>query len=108
MRNPIKKEVIKNLVNDKFYYTCCLEDEECKGHIQFHHNFRFQGKNIGVEFAILPCCVEHHRREKETGIKEKLDFIMLGRMTPENRADYLSSEWLQREKYLKSKFEKTT
>lgn len=105
MKNPISNTVKNQLASNPFYSECCIADEKCSsGKIDWHHNFRKAGKNLSLPCCLLPLCVYHHSIEKRTDVKEKLDWIMLSRMTSEEKELYLSSEWLQREKYLTTKF----
>lgn len=104
MKNPIPEQVKKKLASNPFYYKCCIQDDKCSGHIQWHHNFRYAGSNLSEPFAILPVCVYHHSIEKRSDVKEKLDYIMLHRMTMRDDNNYLNDYWKQRKKYLTTKF----
>jgi len=79
MTRPIPAEQRDEMSQDPFYQKCCVADENCSGVIQFHHNFTWQGKRTDHKFGILPVCEYHHRIE--ASIKDKLDWVMLNRMS---------------------------
>lgn len=88
---PIPLKLREKLSNDKFYKECCLKNfvlYPCSGKIEWHHNLIFAGKQVNEEFCILPVCKAHHDIEKHTIIKEKLNWIMLNRATPEQIEKY--------------------
>ena len=104
MRNPIPEKLKAKLASSPFYSKCCLEDNSCDGHIQWHHHFSYGGKNLAVEFSILPLCVRHHAREKEPDIQDKLDWVMICRMTDADFETYNKINWTQKMLYLSAKF----
>ena len=84
----IPLQLREEMGNSKFYKRCCLQDSECSGRIEFHHNLIFGGKQVNEEFCILPICHWHHDREKNQIYKEKLNWIMWSRATNEQVQSY--------------------
>ena len=95
----MKREILAN----PFYKVCCLKDEDCKGRIEWHHNFIYAGRQVNEIWAILPLCVFHHGLEKWKQIGDKLDFIMMTRMTEQDEEKYPRFNWRQLQRYLESK-----
>lgn len=74
----------ERLANNPFYWDCCISNNECQGHIEWHHNLIYAGKQVNEEFCILPLCQKHHKIEKYKQIKSKLNKIMVSRATDED------------------------
>ena len=72
-----------------FYAKCCLCGNR---HIQLHENLIFAGEQVKEVFAILPLCQDCHQIEKRRDIKEKLDWMMLNRMSEEQIKYYSKVE----------------
>ena len=85
---PIPPKLREQMADNKFYKQCCLQDSNCLGKIEWHHNLIFGGKQVNEEFCILPICNWHHDREKHQIYKEKLNWIMWGRATNEQIQSY--------------------
>lgn len=87
LTKPIPKPLREEMSNDPFYKKCCIADETCSGVIQWHHNLRsyIDGNKgrVNKKFCILPVCKGHHDRADTTAVKEKLDWVMVNRMTEE-------------------------
>lgn len=77
--SKIPKALLKEILADEWYKTCCLKGSDCSGRIEFHHNLIFGGRQVQAKFAILPLCHAHHEDANWTEVKEKLDHIMLTR-----------------------------
>ena len=77
MTRPIPAEQRDEMSQDPFYQKCCVADGTCQGVIQWHHNLIYASKRQNV--GILPVCEYHHRIE--ASIKDKLDWVMLNRMS---------------------------
>lgn len=88
MTKPIPEKQRLEMSDDPFYKKCCVADFSCRGKIQFHHNLIFAGKRQNV--GILPLCEYHHRIE--SSIKDKLDWIMLNRMSDSELDIYSKAE----------------
>jgi len=88
--------------SDPFYKTCCIEDDECSGVIQIHHNFIYASKQVDEPWSALPVCEWHHSKEKRRDIGDRLDRVMLSRMKSEDKAKYPRKDWAQLERYLKT------
>jgi len=61
------------------------------GKIDWHHNMTWQGKNVQEKFAILPVhnSIHQYHNGLTSEVKEKLNRIMVSRMT-EEQLDYYS------------------
>lgn len=88
LTKPLTQKLRSEISANPFYRICCVKDKDCKGRIQIHHNLIYGNKRINELFCLLPVCEEHHHREKEKVIGEKLDLIMWCRATPEQRKFY--------------------
>lgn len=83
----IPSHVRSGLAEDEWMKHCCLADFHCKGRVQWHHNLIFGGKQSDIPETILPLCEDwHHRYADQWDIKEKLNWIMLSRMSDEQIA----------------------
>ncbi len=70
---------------DPFYKQCCItgrKDEK----IEWHHNLIYASKQVQEKFAILPLLKSIHRDIVK--YKEKCDWIMWNRATPEQIQKY--------------------
>jgi hypothetical protein len=71
------------MAQDAFYKRCCYPwSHNCGGKIEFHHNLIFGGRQSNIMETILPVCQNIHDQARNTEVKEKMDLIMLRRMTP--------------------------
>lgn len=84
----ISEELKNEMSDDKFYKKCCIQDSDCLGRIEWHHNLIFKGQQVNEKFCILPVCKWHHDREKHQIYKEKLNWIMWNRATSEQITFY--------------------
>lgn len=100
----IPKKQREIMIGDTFYHKCCLQDKECFGKIQWHHHFKWSGKRTNDIFGILPVCEFHHRNESRKDIKERLDWIMVNRMTEIDFRKYRTRNWEHTKKYLNKKY----
>lgn len=89
-RSMIPPELREELNRDPFYKRCCLTGRT-DGKIDWHHNMLWKGKSLQKKFAILPVHISIHQYHKglTSEVKEKLNWIMVNRMTPEE-LDYYS------------------
>ena len=89
LTKPIPPKMRLEMANDPFYQYCCIEDENCEGRIEWHHNLRsWLNKNVGrvnVIFCILPVCSFHHRKADTKIVKQLLDQIMWDRASEEEK-----------------------
>lgn len=102
LTRPIPKEIRDKFSQDIFYTRCCIADSECKGHIQWHHNFTYAGKRTDDEEGILPACVYHHSKASVSAIKERFDWVMLSRGLGVLNEKYTKAGLSQRYKYLEN------
>jgi hypothetical protein len=106
MTRPIPKWLRDKFATDPFFKSCCIADDECDGHIQWHHNLTNAGKRTDDEEGILPACVHHHDKASTTLIKERFDWVMLERNFERIHIKYPRSGWDLRYNYLKKKYGK--
>ena len=107
LTKPIPPKLKEEMASDPFYARCCIRDNNCNGRVnnpEWHHNLIYAGQRQNAKFCILPVCLYHHSIEKRTDIKEKLDYIMIMRATPKDFKKFPRKDWLQRKKYLISKY----
>ena len=99
---PIPEQLRDEMSKDKYYKKCCL----CKSSpVQWHHNLVFASKQVNEKECILPVCERCHNLARNTETKEKLDLIMLTRMSPEQMTKYSKAVNLfQRYNYLTRKY----
>ena len=56
--------------------------------------------------GILPVCRFHHEHESRRDIRERLDHVMVNRMTDEQLEKYSrGTDWIYRKKYLNKKYD---
>ncbi len=80
---PIPIMMRENMSAHRFYKTCCLKGNECKGRIEWHHAIIFAGRQLNEIWAIVPLCQYHHRIADSKYIKQKVLTICLSRATDE-------------------------
>lgn len=85
---PIPLKLREEMSEDNFYKKCVLQDENCSGKIEFHHNLIYAGRQVNEKFCILPVCKFHHDHEKNSEIKKRLNWIMWNRATKEQIQKY--------------------
>jgi len=98
---PVK---LKNeMASDPFYEKCCITGvRNCK--IEWHHNLIFQGRQVQEKECILPVSPEIHDKARAREMRERLDYVMLKRMSKEQIVKYSKAVNLaQRLKYLEEK-----
>jgi len=86
----IPPKLREDLSNDPFMKKCCITGRT-DGKIDWHHNMTWQGKNVQEKFAILPVhnSIHQYHNGLTSEVKEKLNRIMVSRMT-EEQLDYYS------------------
>lgn len=99
---PIPPKLNKQIDEDPFYRKCCLEDENCDGKIERHHNLIYAGQQQNYLFCILPACANyHHKFEKRADIRDQLDRVMLSRTNLSFLVKtFPKRNWLQLKNYL--------
>ncbi len=106
---PIPPKLREEMSQDKWYKKCCIADSECSNKIEWHHNLIFRGQRENVKEAILPVCQAHHRKADTREIREKLDHIMLQRMSDEQLEYYSKARnYKQYKIYLRKKYENSS
>lgn len=105
LTKPIPKELREEMSNDPFYKKCCIADETCSGILNWHHNLIFQGRRQNTKATILPVCKGHHDRADTKEIREKINWVMLNRMS-DSEIDFYSKaiDYQQLKKYLNEKY----
>lgn len=104
---PIK--VKEELKNDPLFRdgNCCLLGKDlylCVGVIQWHHAVMYGRKRLQESFAIVPLCEAHHQRANVPITKDRIDWIVLNRVSLADMEKYPNIEWAQKYQYLKEKF----
>jgi hypothetical protein len=94
------------LGDDPRWKVCSLADENCKGRIQWHHNFKYANKQIQEKFSIIPLCEHHHELARGSKYRDLIDWICISRATPEELAKYPRTNWVQMFKFLRNKYGK--
>lgn len=105
--NCIPKKLRAQLANDPFYRRCCITGEAAKpwDRVQWHHNMTFAGRQVQARFAILPVLESVHRKANKKSVREKLDWIMLNRMSTEDLLLFGKGiNWYGRLEYLNQKY----
>lgn len=94
LTKPIPPKMRMEMSNDSFYDYCCVEDENCQGRIQWHHNLvsYLHGNRGRVNeiFCILPVCEFHHSKAGTKIVKQELDRVMWIRATEEEKIKWTS------------------
>ena len=102
---PIPLEVKEQLSQDVFMKKCCLCGTD-RLRVQWHHNLIYQGRQSDIPETILPLCSYCHAIADDTGVKERLDLIMLKKMSAEQiKSISKAIDYKHRLKYLKKKYE---
>jgi hypothetical protein len=98
----IPESLREELSSKKYYKKCCL----CgSSPVQYHHNLIFASRQVNEKECILPVCERCHNLARNTEVREKLDLIMLTRMSPEQMTKYSKGVNLfQRYQYLTTKY----
>lgn len=102
---PIPPEVKEQLSNDTFMKKCCLCGTT-RLRIQWHHALIVAGRQSDIAESILPLCSFCHAIADHTENKERLDLIMLKRMSAEQiKSISKAINYKHRLSYLKKKYE---
>lgn len=101
LTKPIPPKMRMEMSYDDFYKYCCIEDEECGGVIQWHHNLEsyLNGNRGRVNeiFCILPVCKHHHDLATYNQlVRRRLDEVMISRATLEEMQKWCLKELYQR------------
>jgi len=103
----IPKRIREELSEDPRYRVCTLADKNCKGRIQWHHNFIVAGSQIQKPFSIISLCEYHHENARGK-YRDIIDWICLSRASELDLRDYpkVYKDWLWKLKYLNKKYGK--
>lgn len=83
----IPKKIRDEMSEDPFYQQCCITGTpNTSAKVEWHHNLIYAGKQVQEKFAILPLREDIHRNIVK--YKEKCNWIMLNRATPEQLEKY--------------------
>jgi hypothetical protein len=104
--NKIPPKLKEELRNDPHWRVCTLADENCKGRVQWHHNFKYANKQIQEKFSIISLCKHHHEIARGREHRDLIDWICISRATPEELAKYPRTTWGQMFKFLNNKYGK--
>ncbi len=105
--NKIPVKLRAKLAADIFYTRCCVTGlpSTFEDPIEWHHNLIFAGRQVQARFAILPIKRSVHRIAMLPEIKDKLDWVMVSRMSGEDLELYGKGvDWLHRKEYLEVLF----
>lgn len=107
----IPSNLLQDLLKDNYYKTCIRAHEKtCKGRITFEHALIYAGRQVQEKFAIVPLCAFHHavNEYQDCGDlkKDYNQYIALTRATYEELQKYKKADWIQRRRYLASKYGK--
>lgn len=105
---PIPQKVKELLESDPFMKCCCLCGiDNKKTKIEWHHNLIYAGRQSDIPETILPLCKTHHDQANNEEVRERLDLIMLKRMSVEQISSISKAiNWEHRKKFLEKKYEK--
>jgi hypothetical protein len=102
----ISLSIRKRIGQENWFKKCCLcgvkKSDQVK--IEVHHNFIYAGRQTDVYFTLLPLCVKCHDTARKTEVREKLDWIMMGRADWNDLARFPRYDWKQRKIYLEGLF----
>jgi hypothetical protein len=90
----IPPKMRQEISDDPYYSRCAITG--ATHNIEWHHNLRWAGKNVQEKFCIIPLNKEIHA--KINYHKEKVDWIMLNRMTDEELTRYSKADDLHDKK----------
>lgn len=99
----IPKKLREQLAADPFYTRCCVTGlyAQPSDRIEWHHNMIFAGRQVQARFAILPVLASIHRVAALPEIKDKLDWVMVNRMSGEDLELYGKGvDWIHRLEWL--------
>lgn len=102
--NKIPLKLREELAKNPLWKICSLADENCKGRIQWHHNFQYANKQIQEKFSIISICEYHHERARSKEFRDLIDWICLSRATSDELAKYPKVDWKQKFKFLTNKY----
>lgn len=101
---PIPPKTKEELANDPYMKKCCLCGSS-SGKIDWHHNLIFKSRQSDIKETILPLCQDCHDKARTKVVKDKLDLIMLNRMTDEQITSISKAiNYHHRKKYLNDYF----
>lgn len=75
---------------DPFYRTCCITGAPPTfgDRIEWHHNLIHAGRQVQQEFAILPVKHSIHALATNPIVKDRMDWVMLGRASEQEIWEY--------------------
>jgi hypothetical protein len=80
-----------DMSNDPYMKQCCFDGNHW-GHVEWHHNLIYSGRQVNEAFCILPLCQLHHRDADNKETREKLNWIMWNRATEEQLTRFSKAE----------------
>jgi len=99
----IPPKLRQEMSDDPFYKVCCITGERNEK-IEWHHNLIFAGRQVQEKECILPVTQAVHKKARNVEMREKLDLVMLRRMSDVQLNYYSKAVNLhQRLKYLEHK-----
>lgn len=102
--NKIPLELRDELSKNPLWRYCSLADRNCRGKIQWHHNFQYANKQIQERFSIISLCEYHHKMARSKEFRDLIDWICLSRAVPEDLAKYPKINWAQKIRFLRKKY----
>ena len=89
LTRPIEPKVRQELDNDPFMHKCCVSDDHCSSRITWHHHLKYAGQRSDKAEHILPLCEYHHDKVDTKEVRERVDWVWLGRLN-ERQIDAIS------------------
>ena len=107
MLRAIPQRIKKQLLASGKMSKCCIADSSCSGWIEWHHALIYAGQRQNEVFCILPLCAKHHYEEKNSEVRDRIEWVMINQMTFADETKFNKVDWKQKRSYLESKFKKT-
>lgn len=96
---PIPERLKKKLEEDPFMQSC-IYNFGCNGGIEWEHALIYAGRQINEQWAIIPCCIYHHRGRGLNKILNEL--VALSCI--DDLSGYKKSDLQQKKEYLNKKY----
>ena len=101
---PIPPKLRQEMADDLFYKQCCITGKTDEK-IEWHHSYRFAGKNVQEKWRILPLAKSVH--DNITYYQEQCEHIMLNRADEATLKKYSKAvDLIRKRDYLNKKYEK--
>jgi hypothetical protein len=75
--------------------TCCINNLNCRGAVQWHHVWIYAHRQINEIWAIVPACEFHHEKAESPQIKKLFQYYSLRMASDADLAKYPKKDWLQ-------------